>query len=184
VLDHRRATTHWNNAPKLADRYRNVTVDPNPLFIDEGQVLTSAGVSAGIDLCLYLIHRDLGVAAAHRIARRMVASPQRDGGQAQFIERPAQGEGGELATTRAWMLEQLDQPLSIKEIAAHAHYSERTLHGAFAARPDSHPCAGSTPNASWKRAACSRPPTSRSSRSPTAAASEALRPSEPTFAEA
>jgi transcriptional regulator GlxA family with amidase domain len=127
VLDHRRATTHWNDAPELADRYPNVEVDPNPLFVDEGQVLTSAGVSAGIDLCLYLIQRDLGVAAAHRIARRMVASPQRDGGQAQFIERPIEGEGGELATTRAWMLEHLDKPLSVEEMAAHAHYSERTF---------------------------------------------------------
>lgn len=127
ILDNRRATTHWNHAATLASRYPRVQVDADPLFIDEGQVLTSAGVSAGIDLCLYLIQHDLGSAEAHRIARRMVAAPQRAGGQAQFIERPLHTETGDLTATRAWMLEHLDAQLSIAAMAAHAHYSERTF---------------------------------------------------------
>jgi transcriptional regulator GlxA family with amidase domain len=127
LLDNRRATTHWADAPELAGRYPSLKVDASPLFIDEGQILTSAGVSAGIDLCLYLVQRDLGVAEAHRIARRMVAAPQRDGGQAQFIEGVGAGESGDLAATRAWMLEQLATPLSIEAMAAHAHFSERTF---------------------------------------------------------
>lgn len=127
ILDNRRATTHWNDAAALASRYPRVQVDPDPLFIDEGQVLTSAGVSAGIDLCLHLIQHDLGSAEAHRVARRMVAAPRRAGGQAQFIERPLHGETGGLTATRAWMFEQLDTPLSIEAMAAHAHYSARTF---------------------------------------------------------
>jgi transcriptional regulator GlxA family with amidase domain len=128
ILDNRLVTTHWNDAAALATRYPRVQVDADALFIDEGQVLTSAGVSAGIDLCLYLIQRDLGVAEAHRIARRIVAAPQRDGGQAQFIERPLDAETGHLATTRAWMLEHLDaRQLSSAAMARHAHYSERTF---------------------------------------------------------
>jgi transcriptional regulator GlxA family with amidase domain len=127
ILDNRRATTHWRDATALATRYPRIQVDADPLFIDEGQVLTSAGVTAGIDLCLYLVEHDLGSAEARRIARRMVAAPRRDGGQAQFIERPLRGDAGDLTRTREWMLERLDVQLSVAEMAAHANYSERTF---------------------------------------------------------
>ena len=89
LLDGRRATTHWAHAERLAERYPAVTVDPDVLYVDEGDVLTSAGVAAGIDLCLHLVRRDHGAEVANAVARRIVVAPHRDGGQAQFVEAPA-----------------------------------------------------------------------------------------------
>jgi transcriptional regulator GlxA family with amidase domain len=128
LLDGRRATTHWRYADQLAARYPAVTVEPDVLYVDEGPVLTSAGVAAGIDLCLHIVRLDHGAEVANRIARRVVVSPHRDGGQAQFIERPvASPLTGSLEPTRAWALEHLDTPLTIRELARHAHVSERTF---------------------------------------------------------
>src|SRR3954452_1539157 len=128
LLDGRRATTHWNYAAYLAERFPAVDVDPGVLYADEGDVLTSAGVAAGIDLCLHLVRRDHGAEVAARVARRMVVAPHRDGGQAQFIERPLGAEGdGSLETTRAWALERLREPLDVRAMAAHACVSERTF---------------------------------------------------------
>src|SRR3954469_18069005 len=90
LLDGRRATTHWGWAGELAVRFPRVEVDPAALFVDEGEVITSAGLSAGIDLALHVVRKDFGVAIGAVAARRMVAPPHRDGGQAQFIERPAE----------------------------------------------------------------------------------------------
>src|SRR5205814_7719206 len=81
-------TTHWRDVDELAARYRRVTVDRNVLYVDSGNILTSAGIASGIDLCLHIVRRDSGVAAANRLARLIVAAPHRDGGQAQFIEAP------------------------------------------------------------------------------------------------
>src|SRR5918996_661331 len=101
LLDGRRATTHWRHAAELAARYPAVTVEPLVLYIDEGPVLTSAGVASGIDLCLHVVRVDHGAKVANRIARRIVVSPHRDGGQAQFIERPvASPLTGSLESTR------------------------------------------------------------------------------------
>ncbi len=127
LLDGRRATTHWQSAGLLAQMFPRVVVDPDVLFVDEGDVLTSAGVAAGIDLCLHLVRGDHGAEAANTIARRMVVAAQRDGGQAQFVERPLPVTGSGLAPTRAWMLDRLEERLSIADMARHAGWSERTF---------------------------------------------------------
>ena len=90
LLDGRRATTHWRYAEALQRRYPKICVDANVLYVDEGSVLTSAGSAAGLDLCLHLVRRDYGSATANQVARRLVISPHRDGGQAQFLERPVE----------------------------------------------------------------------------------------------
>ncbi|GGQ35659.1 AraC family transcriptional regulator [Streptomyces mutabilis] len=129
VLDGRKATTHWKHAHELAARYPRVSVDPRVLYVDEGQVLTSAGVAAGIDLCLHLVRRDLGAQTANQVARSLVSAPHRDGGQAQYIERPLAPEapGVTLAPTRAWALARLHEPLTVRQLAAHAHLAPRTF---------------------------------------------------------
>ncbi len=127
LLDGRRVTTHWRDAGELAARYPSVIVDPDVLFVDEGLMLTSAGVAAGIDLCLHLVRTDHGADAAARIARRMVVAPFRDGGQAQFIERPVPVDGRGLSTTCAFALAHLAEPLTVLDLARHAGYSTRTF---------------------------------------------------------
>jgi transcriptional regulator GlxA family with amidase domain len=140
LLDGRRATTHWAHADRLARRYPAVTVDPEVLWVDEGDVLTSAGVAAGIDLCLHLVRRDHGAEVANATARRIVVAPHRDGGQAQFLEAPlpAAGESG-LAPTRAWALERLRAPLTVAEMARHAGCSDRTFARRFRAETGTTP---------------------------------------------
>jgi transcriptional regulator GlxA family with amidase domain len=128
LLDGRRATTHWQLTGQLQRRYPQIDVRPNQLYVDDGDILTSAGVTAGVDVCLHLIRTDYGAAAANARARALVAPPQRAGGQAQYIERLLpEPSGGELAPLRDWMLENLAQPLSIDALAEHAHTSRRTL---------------------------------------------------------
>ena len=132
LLDGRRVTTHWRVAQRLADLFPQATVDPDVLYLDEGDLLTSAGVAAGIDLCLHLLRKDHGAAAANAAARQTVVAPHRPGGQAQFIERavPEHDDGG-LETTRAWALGRLTEPLTVKQLARHAHTSERTFNRRF-----------------------------------------------------
>jgi transcriptional regulator GlxA family with amidase domain len=132
-LDGRRATTHWRHADELARRYPAVTVEPDVLYVDEGDVLTSAGVAAGLDLCLHILRCDQGAAFARAVARRIVVPPHREGGQAQFIRQPLPGRDGSLAATRAWALERLHAPLTVRDLAAHACVSERTLARRFVA---------------------------------------------------
>jgi AraC family transcriptional activator FtrA len=127
LLDGRRATTHWGFAEQLARRFPAVEVDVGALFVDEGAVLTSAGLSAGIDLSLHTIRRDHGAACGERVARHMVAPPHREGGQAQFVERPAAEPSGSLEPTRGWATERLEQPLDVAALAAHAGVSPRTF---------------------------------------------------------
>ena len=127
LLDGRRATTHWAWAGELAARFPRVEVDPEALFVDEGSVLTSAGLSAGIDLSLHVIREDCGAAAGERVARHMVAPPHRDGGQAQFFEAPEQADAGSLEPTRRWISERLEQPLDVVAMARHARVSPRTF---------------------------------------------------------
>ncbi len=127
LLDGRRATTHWQWAGLLAEMFPLVEVDADVLYVDEGDVLTSAGVAAGIDLCLHLVRGDHGAEVANTIARRMVVAAQRDGGQAQYVERPLPSSGSGLAPTRAWMLGRLGERLSIADMARHAGWSERTF---------------------------------------------------------
>jgi AraC family transcriptional activator FtrA len=127
LLDGRRATTHWGFAEEMAARFPAVTVDPNSLYVDEEAVMTSGGLSAGIDLCLHVIRKDFGVAAGERVARHMVAAPHREGGQAQFFKPQAQSTGGSLEPTRRWIAEQLEQPLDVAAMASHAGVSPRTF---------------------------------------------------------
>src|ERR1700729_1595653 len=134
LLDGRRATTHWEWAQLLASRYPEVDVQPDVLYIDEEQVLTSAGVAAGIDLCLHIVRRDHGTRAANAVARRIVVAPQRAGGQAQFLEQPVPSEpGGSLEATRLWALEHLGEPLTVSRLARHAGYSHRSFARRFRA---------------------------------------------------
>lgn len=132
LLDGRRATTHWHDAPRLAAMYPAVDVDPDVLYVDEGRILTSAGVAAGIDLCLHLVRRDHGAAVANAVARRIVVAPHRSGGQAQFVERPLPDAPTHLpargiAATLDWALERLDEPLTVAAMARHAVMSERSF---------------------------------------------------------
>jgi transcriptional regulator GlxA family with amidase domain len=128
LLDGRRCTTHWRHAAELSRRYPRAIVDPHVLYVDEAPVITSAGTGAGIDACLHLVRKVQGSRVANGIARRMVVPPHREGGQAQYINRPlAEGSGGSLAPVLDWMAISLDQPLSVADLAAHAHMSPRTF---------------------------------------------------------
>jgi transcriptional regulator GlxA family with amidase domain len=129
ILDDRRATTHWMWAHQLQDMYPAAKVDPGVLYIDDGQVLTSAGTAAGIDLSLYVVRKDYGAEVANMLARRMVVPPHRDGGQAQYVNqplRPAQ-EADPFAQTLEWMVEHLEQELSVTSMAERAFMSPRTF---------------------------------------------------------
>ena len=128
LLDGRPATTHWRWTRELQARYPAVEVLPNRLFVDDGDVLTSAGMTAGIDVCLHLIRRDHGAAAANTRARALVAPPQRQGGQAQFIERLLpEASSHDLGPLRDWMLENLTLAHDLDTLAGRAHMSRRTL---------------------------------------------------------
>jgi transcriptional regulator GlxA family with amidase domain len=128
LLDGRPATTHWQYADQLRLHYPRVEVLPNRLYIDDGDILTSAGVTAGVDLCLHLVRLDQGSAVANSRARTLVAPPRRTGGQAQFIEQlRAEATGGQLSPLRDWMLGHLADDLGIDALANRAHLSRRTL---------------------------------------------------------
>lgn len=128
LLDGRVATTHWMHAEDLALRYPQVDVRPDVLYVDEGDVLTSAGKTAALDLCVHLVRRDLGAAAANGIARRLVVPAHRQGGQLQFITPPREPRTPDgLAPTLEWARARLDRPLTVGDLAAHAHLSTRQL---------------------------------------------------------
>ncbi len=140
LLDGRRATTHWRDAAQLAARHPNVDVNPDVLYLDDGPVATSAGVAAGIDLCLHLVRCDGGAQSAARIARRMVVAPHREGGQAQFLQRPIAVAGGSgLGPTCAWALQRLAKPLSVADLARHAAWAPRTFARRFVAETGTTP---------------------------------------------
>jgi transcriptional regulator GlxA family with amidase domain len=140
LLDGRRAATHWRYAQRLAREFPRVEVDPDVLYVDDGDVLTSAGVAAGIDLCLHMVRADHGAAAAGAIARRMVVAAHRDGGQAQYVERPLPtAAGGGLGATRAWLQERLAEPVSVADMARHAGYSPRSFARLFRAETGTTP---------------------------------------------
>lgn len=127
-LDGRRATTHWADAARLQRLFPKVEVDPNVLYVDDGDVLTSAGVAAGIDLCLHLVRRDHGTAVANAVARRTVVPPHREGGQAQYIPRPLpEPQQSSTAGARAWALARLHEPLQLRDLATQVSMSVRTF---------------------------------------------------------
>lgn len=130
LLDGRRATTHWLAAEALAARHPKITVDPDVLFVDEGQIVTSAGASAGIDMCLHLVARDHGQAVAADSSRRAVAPLGREGGQRQFILRSTNHQrvaGGSVAATLEWIDARLDRTITVDQMASHAGMSKRTF---------------------------------------------------------
>ncbi|MFD3560295.1 GlxA family transcriptional regulator [Streptomyces sp. NPDC058686] len=132
LLDGRRATTHWMSSELFARTFPAVTVDADVLYVDEGRVLTSAGEAAGIDLCLHMIRRDHGAAVAAEVARRTVVPPHREGGQAQYIQRPVESEGlTSTSASRAWALTRLAEPLTLAGLAAHDAMSVRTYSRRF-----------------------------------------------------
>jgi AraC family transcriptional activator FtrA len=135
LLDGRRATTHWSECDELARRYPKVSVDPQVLYVDDGDILTSAGSAASIDLCLHVVRQDLGSEIATQLARQMVVPPQRDGGQAQYIESPMPVlENTNLfAGTVGWLQEHLAEPVTVEALAARAAMSPRTFARRFRA---------------------------------------------------
>lgn len=132
LLDGRPVTTHWRDADRLQRMFTTTRVHPDVLYVDDGDVLTSAGVAAGIDLCLHVIRRDHGSHIANEVARSCVVPPWRDGGQAQYIQRPVPDPStGSTAATRAWAVQHLAEPLTLAGLAAHAHMSVRTFSRRF-----------------------------------------------------
>jgi len=133
VLDGLTVTTHWRYAERLQARYPALRVNPDALYVDEGQIVTSAGSAAGLDMLLHLVRRDHGGAIANRVAQRLVLPPHRDGGQAQFVPRPvAPGGGDRLAKLIDWMRAHAAEPHTLASLAAQAAMSTRTLQRQFA----------------------------------------------------
>ena len=133
LLKGRRATTHWRYLDAFARENPDVRIERDVLYCDEGAILTSAGSAAGIDCCLHLVRRDFGVGLANRLARSLVVPPMREGGQAQYVERPAPPAADRLAATLDWARARLDRPILLSELADRAGLSERTLARRFAA---------------------------------------------------
>ncbi|KAB1988515.1 helix-turn-helix domain-containing protein [Streptomyces triticiradicis] len=128
LLDGRRATTHWAHTRALAARHPRVTVDPDVLYVDDGGVLTSAGKAAAMDLCLHLVRLDHGSSVANTVARNLVVPPHRDGGQAQFVSTPVPApDHHPLAELFPWVIERLDRPLTVEDLARRARMSSRNL---------------------------------------------------------
>jgi transcriptional regulator GlxA family with amidase domain len=128
LLDDRGCTTHWRHAAMLARMYPAAKVDPSVLYVDDGTVITSAGTAAGIDACLYLVRKEQGSRVANAIARRMVVPPHRDGGQAQYVERPvAEPDCDTLADVIEWMQRNLSRAVTVEELASLAAMSPRTF---------------------------------------------------------
>ncbi|GAA4429165.1 helix-turn-helix domain-containing protein [Georgenia halophila] len=142
LLDGRRCTTHWMYTDELAERYPLAKVEPDVLYVDDARVLTSAGTAAGLDASLYLWREEFGSAAASLVARRMVVPPQRDGGQAQFIAKPVPECTSEtLGPVLTWIVEHLEEAMSVEQLAARSAMSPRTFARRFRSET------GTTPHA-------------------------------------
>ncbi|MGM1018654.1 MAG: GlxA family transcriptional regulator [Actinomycetota bacterium] len=142
VLDGRRATTHWMYSDTMIEMYPQIEVDPDVLFVQDGRIITSAGTAAGLDACLHLLRQELGAELTNRIARRMVVPPQRDGGQAQYIDRPIPVvQNDSLAAVTDWAMENLRQELTVDQLAHRAHMSPRTFARRFKAEHGATPAA-------------------------------------------
>ena len=134
ILDGRRATTHWMHTDRLARKHPEIEVDPDVLFVQDGTIVTSAGTASGIDAALHIVRVEHGAAAANVIARRMVVPPQRDGGQAQYIPTPIpERRADSFAAVTDWMLQHLDQDLTVDQLARKALMSSRTFARRFRA---------------------------------------------------
>lgn len=133
LLDGRRVTTHWMHAERLARNYPEIKVEPDVLYIDDGDILSSAGTAAGIDLCLHIVRTDFGAAVANDLARRLVTAPHRPGGQSQYIPAPVPDQASGLGPLLAWALDHLDRPLTVDDLARRMSMSARNLTRHFAA---------------------------------------------------
>jgi AraC family transcriptional regulator, transcriptional activator FtrA len=141
LLDGRHCTTHWRYGQQLQERFPTILLDPDVLFVDDGNVVTSAGTAAGIDACLHIVRRELGSAVANAIARRMVVPPQRDGGQRQYVELPIPDTAADsLSPLLNWLLDNLTIEHTVADLARRAQMSERTFARRFVAET------GTTPN--------------------------------------
>lgn len=143
LLDDRPATTHWLHADDLAGRHPRIRIDPNVLYVDDGDILTSAGTAASIDLCLHLVRKDFGAEIANLVARHMVVPPHRDGGQAQYVDHPVADDPGVdwFDESLAWAMEHLREPITIDDLASRSAMSTRTFSRRFRA------VTGTTPHA-------------------------------------
>ncbi|MDQ0377029.1 helix-turn-helix domain-containing protein [Amycolatopsis thermophila] len=140
LLNGRPCTTHWKHIDEFKQRFPEAFLDPDVLFVDDGDIITSAGTAAGIDACLHLVRRELGSAAATAIARRMVVPPQRDGGQRQFVALPMpECTGDSLEPVLSWMIEHLAEEHTVPALARRAQMSERTFARRFAAETGTTP---------------------------------------------
>lgn len=140
VLDGRRCTTHWRHAEEFAARFPKALLDPDVLFVDDGDVITSAGTAAGIDACLHLVRRELGAGPAAAIARRMVVPPQREGGQRQYVSLPIpECTGDSLSPVLTWMLDNIAVEHTVSALARRAKLSERTFARRFVAETGTTP---------------------------------------------
>jgi transcriptional regulator GlxA family with amidase domain len=141
LLDGRDCTTHWRYAEQLQERYPRARVNPDVLYVDTGQVLTSAGTAAGIDLCLHVVRQEQGAAVANAIARRMVVPPHRDGGQAQYVETPVAvpQSADSLRPVLTWMQQNLHRDMPVSELARKAAMSPRTFARRFRAETGTTP---------------------------------------------
>ncbi len=140
LLDGRRCAAHWKNVDELRARHPEAVVDPDVLFVDDGNLVTSAGTAAGVDACLHLVRRELGSAIVNTIARRMVVPPQRDGGQRQYIEQPVPScSSAGLAPTLDWVLANLHVDHTVADLARHAVMSERSFARRFVAETGTTP---------------------------------------------
>ncbi|MFI5683962.1 GlxA family transcriptional regulator [Streptomyces sp. NPDC051636] len=128
LLDGRRCAVHWRHADELTRRFPRAVVKPDVLYVDEDPVITSAGTAAGIDACLHIVRKEQGPEVANKIARRMVVPPHRDGGQAQYIERPLPKSSCDtVGEVLAWMEQHLDEEVTVEQLAARAHMAPRTF---------------------------------------------------------
>lgn len=157
LLDGRPCTTHWMHADALARMYPTAKVDRNVLYVDDGNLITSAGTAAGIDACLHLVRRELGSEVTNKIARRMVVPPQRDGGQRQFIDQPIPVRCSErFAPHLDWIVGNLDKPHTVSTLAKRAAMSTRTFARRFVEETGTTPMQWITDHGCCMRVACSR----------------------------
>jgi len=136
LLDGRRCTTHWRHAAQLAACFPRAMVNPDVLYVEDGNLITSAGTAAGVDACLHLIRQEHGSAIATKLARRMVVPPHRDGGQSQYIEAPVPARAddtGSLEPLLTWLVSNLDKQLTVDDLAARSHMAPRTFARRFKA---------------------------------------------------
>src|SRR5690348_3523764 len=128
LLQGKRVTAHWRHVERFAARFPDIRLEPDVLYVDEGEILTSAGSAAGIDLCLHIVRLDYGAEIANQIARRLVMPPHREGGQAQFVEDPVRGPvEGSLATVMEWAQANLRRAISVSDLVRRARMSDRTF---------------------------------------------------------